>query len=207
MQFPKSLREVRTAVRSSGSGGAFAVISRVASRWQQTQGTKSFPQQGTSSAGNTPDPLNPGKSITPDRPIGWDAQTWAPTEAIFSTDKLVEEGAQGTVSQVKDWPPNPSEQSLSPSSGHREQVGTDGALHMGEGPGRIERLMPWRVFGVVTAATGHHGSEAGYDNDMASRDYLQHHPVARQALGVKGPQKLSDDNAPIPAIYAGNPRA
>lgn len=201
---PRSLSQLRIAIQRSGSGAAFSYI-RHPSRAMQQQGTRATIPMGTMSSGNTPNPLVPGQTVTPNMPMAWDDPI-DPETIQFSTEKLVVDGTQGTIIQTRDWPPNPSESSISPDAGHSEQLRTDAAMQMGEGPGRIWRGMPWRVFGVAEAATGHNGSEESLGG-MADTDYLAHIPIARRALGVKGPQKLSDDNLPIPAIYAGNPRA
>lgn len=204
-QLPRSLAQVRVSVQKSGTGAALRLMGRRASAWQQGQGTRAFPGQGTMSSGNTPDPLNPGRTVTPDRPLGWDNQIETPTEAVFSTLTPVIDGTEGTIIQTDDWPPNPSREVRSGAAGRSEQMRTDATVQMGEMPNRIERQMPMRIYGVVGITTGQRGSEAGYDS-TAGKDYLAHIPVPRRALGVKGPQKLSDDNAVIPAIYAGNPR-
>jgi hypothetical protein len=204
---PKSLREVVSQVQKSGTGAAISGYARRASKWQEVQGTRAGAWQGTASSGNTPDPLQPGRTVTPDRPMGWDDPIEFPGEAAFSTVAPAYDNTEGTISQVTDWPPNPSRESLSPSIGHNEQMRTDAGIQMGPGPGRILRYMPLRVFGVVSAGNGQRGTEASFGGNIADRDYLQHIPIARQALGTKGPQKLSDDNAVIPAVYAGNPRA
>jgi hypothetical protein len=206
-QLPGTVRAALAQVRKSGSGSAFTTGLMRPSREEMAQGTRAFATQGTASAGNTPNPLRPGQTVTPTRPPGWDDEILPPTLAYFSTDKVVVEGEPGTIIQNRDWPPNPSQESVSTHSGHREQVQPDGDLHMGEGPGRILRFVPVRIWGVDNAATGQRGTEASYDGNTASHDFLAHLPIARQALGVKGPQKLSDDNAVVPAIYAGNPRA
>jgi hypothetical protein len=203
---PRSLREVVTQVKKSGTGAAFVDFGRRASGQQQAQGTRSGAHMGIASSGSTPDPLRPGRTVTPGQPLGWDAPIETPPIIAFSTDDPAYDGAEGTIIQTRDWPPNPSHDSLSPSVGHKEQLRTDGSLQLGPGPGRILRSVPARIWGIANASTGQRGTEASYDGNSASHDYLPHIPVARQALGVKGPQKLSDDNAVIPAVYAGNPR-
>ena len=205
MKLPRSLREVTSAVRKSGTGAAIIDMGRKASDWQQLQGTRSFPGQGTMASGNTPDPLTPGRTLTPDRPVGWDDPNSTLPYGVFSTETPTV-NLQGAGATVRDWPPNVSRDSIAPSVGHSEQIRTDGDFQRGKGPGRIDRQMPERVFGVVGITTGQRGGEYGYDS-MADKDFLAHIPTPRQALGVKGPGKVSDDNAVIPAIYAGNPRA
>lgn len=206
-QLPGKVRVAISQVRKSGTGSALFERGQRPSPEEFAQGTRAFATQGTASSGNTPNPLRPGQSITPNRPPAWDDEITTPTMYDFSTDKLVVDGAKGTIIQTRDWPPNPSRDSLSPNAGHTEQVRTDHDLQTGPGPARIQRQIPARIWGVDNAATGQRGTEASYDGNTASHDYLPHIPIARQALGVKGPQKLSDDNAVVPAIYAGNPRS
>jgi hypothetical protein len=204
MKLPRSFREVRAAINRSGSGAAFIDMGRRASSFAQVQGTRASAWQGTASAGNTPNPLVPGQSVTPNRPPGWDDpdetapilqfSTFAPTAPV-----------DGAATTTRDWPPNASRDSIAPNSGHREQVDMSGQLQMGEGPGRILRSIPNRVFGVVGITTGQRGSEDGVYS-IADKDYLRHIPVARMAQGIVQ-IKVSDDNAVIPAVYAGNPRA
>jgi len=201
---PRSLREVRTAVQKSGTGAAFLDMGRRASAWQQAQGTRATTSQGTSSSGNTPNPLVPGQTITPDRPLGWDDPVETPPIAQFSTIDPAYDGTEGTTVQTRDWPPNVSRDSISTTPGHTEQMETN-PLNWGEGPGRILRSIPNRVFGVVGISTGQRGGEYGYDS-TAGRDYIRHIPVARMAQGIVQ-IPTNDDNAVIPAVYAGNPRA
>lgn len=201
---PRSLREVRTAVQKSGTGAAFLDMGRRASSWQQVQGTRAGPGQGTASAGNTPNPLVEGQTVTPDRPLGWDDPMQTPPILQFSTFAPTPE-VEGAATQTRDWPPNVSRDSISPNAGHREQVDMSGQLNMGEGPGRILRSIPNRVFGVVGITTGQRGSEDGVYS-IADKDYMRHIPVARMAQGIVQ-IPTNDDNAVIPAVYAGNPRA
>lgn len=198
---PRSVAQLRVAVQKSGTGAAIA-IGRRASAWQMAQGTRATASQGTASAGNTPDPLHPGRSITPNKPAGWDDATEMPDDAVFSTDDPAYVNTEHATIMTRDWPPNPSRNVESYNVGHKEQLRTDNELHLGEGPGRIARFMPLRVFGAVVVA-----ADRGMEGDtFPSQEYLPHIPVARQALGVKGPQKVADDNAVIPAVFAGNPR-
>lgn len=201
---PRSLREVRTAVQKSGTGAAFLDMGRRASSFAQVQGTRAGAWQGTASTGNTPNPLVEGQTITPNLPLGWDSEQETAPILQFSTDAPTME-VDGAAAQTRDWPPNVSRDSIAPNSGHREQGGTDGSLHMGEGPGRILRSIPNRVFGVVGITTGQRGSEDGVYS-IADKDYLRHIPVARMAQGIVQ-IPTNDDNAVIPAVYAGNPRA
>lgn len=200
---PKSLREVRTAAQKSGTGAAFLDMGRRASIWQQSQGTRAGVAQGTASAGNTPNPLVEGQTVTPDRPLGWDAVHEMAPIMQFSTVAPTEE-VEGAATTTRDWPPNVSRDSISATPGHTEQMQTN-PLNWGEGPGRILRSIPNRVFGVVGITTGQRGSEDGVYS-IADKDYMRHIPVARMAQGIVQ-IPTNDDNAVIPAVYAGNPRA
>lgn len=204
MKLPRSMREIRASVNRSGTGAAFLDMGRRASAFAQTQGTRAGAWQGTSSAGNTPNPLVPGQTVTPHRPLGWDDQPETAPILQFSTEAPTHE-VDGAAAQTRDWPPNVSRDSIAPNAGHKEQVRTDGELHMGEGPGRILRAIPNRVFGVVGITTGQRGSEDGVYS-IADKDYIRHLPVARMAQGIVQ-IPTNDDNAVIPAVYAGNPRA
>lgn len=177
----------------------------------ERQGTRASASQGTSSQANTPDPLDPSRPVSGKRHAftaderGWDDPVETPPIGIFSTDDPAYNSAPGNTVQVDRWPPNPSKEVIAPSIGHTEQIRTDRDLQLGPGPGRIDRWMPLRVFGVANGmTTGVRGGEGfPWNADMSHIDHL---PVARQALGTKGPQKLADDNVPVPAVYAGNPR-
>jgi len=201
---PRSLRAVRSSVRNSGTGAAVLNLGRRASAVADRQGTRAFPGQGTMASGNTPNPLHPGQTVTPHDPQGWDQVGLTPAMTNFSPD-VIEAGATGVQIQTRDWPPNPSAESLSAPAGRSEQIRTDASIQLGAAPGRILRLMPARIYGVVGPSNGQRGSEDGY-YAIADKDYLRHHDISHIAQGVRGPQKLSDDNAVIPAIYAGNPR-
>lgn len=197
---PRSLSQLRTAVQRSGSGAAI-ILGRRASAWQEAQGTRATPSQGTASSGNTPNPLHQGQSITPDRPAGWDAFSEMPDMATFSTDDPEFPNTQHATIMTRDWPPNPSLPTMAPPT-NRVPIMTEHELHAGTPPARIMRFNPQRVFGAVVQA-----ADRGMEGDtFPSWEYLQHIPVARRALGTKGPQKMADDNAVIPAIFAGNPR-
>lgn len=128
----------------------------------------------------------------------------------FSTDssRLINNPAERFTTIP--WPENPSitEEAVNGNRGYIQRE-MDQGLQQGEAPGRIIRYLPMRIFGAIAASTG--GPLIG-DQDggsLAWKDgwtYIPHFKTIRQALGTKGPQKLSDDNAPIPAIFAGNPR-
>ncbi len=202
---PRSLRAVRSSVRNSGTGAAVLNMGRRASRVASQQGTRAFPGQGTMASGNTPNPLNPGQTVTPHEPQEWDQVGLTPTMTNFSPD-IVEQGATGVQIQTRDWPPNPSDHIYSAAAGRSEQLRTDASVQLGGAPGRIPRDLPARIWGVVGPSTGLRGTEDGY-YAIADKDYLPHVPVPRQALGVKGSPVTTDDNAVIPTVYAGNPRA
>lgn len=183
-----------------------------ASPEQEVEGVRSTAAQGTSSQANTPDPLDPSRPLSgPRRPFtgltqGWDDTTEQPPEAYFDAEHVpAYDNAEGNTVQVDRWPPNPSREVINPSIGHTEQLRTDASLQVGPGPGRIERYMPMRIYGIANGmTTGVRGGEGFPWN--ADLDHIDHVDIARQALPTKGPQKLADDNVPIPAVYAGNPR-
>lgn len=112
--------------------------------------------------------------------------------------------------QTVPWNPNPSTTEENVNANRRYlQREMDQGLQQGPAPGRIIRYMPWRIYGVDGAATGvpvggeWDGGSLAFETGW---QYMPHYKVIRQALGTKGPQKLADDNAAIPAIFAGNPR-
>lgn len=204
-QLPGIMRTIVREVQHYNGGTPVVDERPHASAEMERQGTRSGAWQGTMSSGNTPDPLHPGQSVTPHRPIGWDDNLETPAQAVFSTDDPAYDGEPGTLIQVRDWPPNPSDAIGNTSGSRSEQDTSDRDLQTGKAPNRIVRYMPRRIFGIANGmTTGTQGGEGFPWN--ADKDFLPHVPIARQALGTKGPQKLSDDNAAIPAVYAGNPR-
>lgn len=106
---------------------------------------------------------------------------------------------QSTVTQVRGWPPNPALNIL-PTPGSREsQTRTDSELQTHPAPGRILRQLFSRAFG----ATGESGYAFPFDGAW---QFLPHVNVPR-SVQQSGPfVRVYDDNAPIPAVYAGNPR-
>ena len=104
------------------------------------------------------------------------------------------------------WPPNAANWKENPGGGRQEQSITSGGLQTGPPPGRILRQLYDRVHGNDGAMTGQPYGTGGSLPYQESWQYMAHLKVPRQALGTKGPQKLADDNAYIPAVFAGNPR-
>lgn len=201
----KHLREVVKQVQQSGSGAAIDYFRSLPGNDFKVQGTRADTWQGTSSRGSTANPLNPGQTLTPNKPYGWDDPV-IPEAMVFSTDDPAYDGVERTLITTRNWPANPSTHAMGVTPGHTEQMRTDMALDLGPAPGRIERYMPYRVLGIASVGTGMEGSPDGYLGNMSSHDFIPHLPTARQPHIAKGPQKLSDDNAVIPAVYAGNPR-
>lgn len=194
------LGEVVSAVQKSGSGEDINY-----NRHRQTSGLFSDTSVGTMSSSAESDPLNPGRSQTPGKPYGWDDPVIGEAFA-FSTAKPAYDQTEHANVQNKGWPSNRS-RAIANAGGERSEVlPTDRELQVGPMPGRIARYMPERVFGIVTPGTGTPGSEAAIGGADENRSFLAHVPVARQPHQTKGPQKLSDDNAIVPAVYAGNPR-
>lgn len=200
---PRSVRGILTRGESYHGGHPTVDERPKSSRRMEMQGTRAGAWQGTSSQGNTPDPLHPGRTIS--GPPGWDDETEMPSQAVFNADNTPAYSIERTLIQTKDWPPNRSHNIIAPAAGRKEAIATDAALQTGGNPGHIIRLLPERVFGYANGMlTGQSGSEGFPWN--ADKDYIPHIPIARQAQGTKGPQKLSDDNVTIPAVFAGNPR-
>lgn len=109
---------------------------------------------------------------------------------------------QSTVSQVRGWPANPATNILpNPQQGSREMVlDTRYELQSQPPPGRILRQLFARVFGNI----GESGHGFPFDGGFS---YVPHLTIPRTAQRNTGPhRRMMDDNAPIPAIYAGNPR-
>lgn len=204
MRLPRSFEEVKRTVTKYQAGVPTIFSDPQASAAKMAGGTRAGIAQGTSSRGNTPNPLVPGQSMTPGLPIGWDDPMETPPIAVFSTEQATIPNPDRTIVQTRDWPPNPSRQSISAPGERVEQTLPSGGLNSGPPPGRIMRFLPLRVFGVASQSTGQQGGEGfPWNGDMG---YVMHVPIPRKALGTKGPQKLSDDGAAVPAIYAGNPR-
>ena len=168
------------------------------------QGVRATSAQGTSSMANTPNPLVPGGTLM--KGIGSDDPMETPPIFAFSTVAPDYDQVEGTIVQEKGWPQNPSRTEIGNAPADRsEQQLYSGSLHLGPPPGRIIRYLPERnagfANGMLTGETGSPGFP--WNGDFG---HVNHLKIARQALGTKGPQKLSDDNAAIPAVYAGNPR-
>lgn len=107
---------------------------------------------------------------------------------------------QHTVTQERGWPPNPASNILAPSGRRESQLTTDHELQIGAAPGRVLRQMFARVFGYIGPDLV---ASFPYNAEFSTIPH-QYVPRAAQRTGpmVRG----YDDNAPIPAVYAGNPR-
>ncbi len=98
------------------------------------------------------------------------------------------------------WPRNPAQRIFSPSGSRSEQLQTGFEQQIQPAPGRILRQMFERNQGVIS------------DDLMASFPYdagwsfIPHQFIPRKPMGVGPMPRQSDDNAAIPAVYAGNPR-
>jgi hypothetical protein len=98
------------------------------------------------------------------------------------------------------WPRNIARESRSANAGRTEQLRTDYELQVQPAPTRILRQVFDRNRGTIGddfAAT------IPYD---AGWSLIPHQVIPRKPMGVGPMPRQSDDNAPIPAIYAGNPR-
>lgn len=98
------------------------------------------------------------------------------------------------------WPHNPAKNITSPSGSRTEQLRTDWEQQVQPAPGRILRQMFERNRGVI-------GDDmmAVFPYD-AAWSFIPHLPIPRKPMGVGPMPRMSDDNAAIPAVYAGNPR-
>lgn len=208
---PFSFEAIKAGVmKFNASVPRLRIVKAASPQEEQSGGIRAFPQQGTMSQANTPDPLDPSRSVNGSRHnnggAGWDDIIETPPYAIFdSQDTPAIDGTEGTIIQVRDWPPNPSRDVIEPPSGHTEQLRTDFDLQSGPPPGRIARLMPMRIYGVANGMISGQRGDEGYPWN-GDEGFMAHLPIARQAQITKGPQKLADDNVPIPSVYAGNPR-
>ncbi len=154
----------------------------------------------------TPQGTHAAQSMGHESPGNAGLNQW-PTETQFSTDSptLPVEGAAWTA-----WPlpPNPSIVINSPSPGRGYLFPTAPEQQAQPAPGRIVRMLPERVMGNMGPMFGHNeGSPDSFGGMETTWQYMPHMAIPRKAQGTKGPTKLSDDNAAIPALYAGNPKS
>jgi hypothetical protein len=87
--------------------------------------------------------------------------------------------------------------------GEQEQTGWE--LQVGPPPGRIPRPETINAGGIIG---GVNGNQVGinafpYNGDLA---YLAHQRIIRGYRNPSYPARVIDDNAHVPALYAGNPR-
>jgi len=206
MKLPRSLRDVTTVMsRFNGSTPSIDTAPLAASpERMRIPGVRATTAQGTSSSANTPDPLHPGRTVG-GAPLGWDDEHEVPTRAIFSEEHPNGPGAPGTVVSFP-WTANPSVIVAGSSADRSEQQLISGDLQLGPAPNKIPRYLPTRMAGSITGDFGSNAPGPGFpwNGDFQHIDHLW---TARAALGTKGPQKLSDDNAVIPAVFAGNPKS
>lgn len=104
-----------------------------------------------------------------------------------------------TVTQERGWPANPALNIL-PTPGAREsQTRTDSELQTQPAPGRVLRQLFARALGNIGESGHQFPVDAGYS-------FIPHQNVPRTPM-LTGPMlRQYDDNAPIPAVYAGNVR-
>jgi hypothetical protein len=90
-------------------------------------------------------------------------------------------------------------------SGRGEQLRTDAELQTGPAPGRIPRPETRNIGAMIGAGTGTPVGVSGfpYNGDMA---YIVHQKIIRGTKNPSLPARTIDDNAHVPALYAGNPR-
>lgn len=172
------------------------------------QGTRSSAAQGTSSSAMTPDPLQQGRTIGGGMRPGyaWDDPQETPPHMTFSDEAPNGPGATSTITTVQGWPANPAITVFgNPPADRAEQALVSGDLNTGPAPSRIPRYLPERIYGGNTASMGINAVGPAYpwNGDL---EFIEHQYIARAPLGTKGPQKLADDNAVVPGVYAGNPK-
>lgn len=107
---------------------------------------------------------------------------------------------EATLSQVRGWPPNPVIGIVSGPGTRESQARTDAELNTLPAPGRVLRQLFVRAF-------GHIGPEQASSFPYNAEWSLIPHQFVPRATYRVGPRaRAIDDNAPIPPIYAGNPR-
>lgn len=189
LQFPKSLAEFKTLIGyNRGNTPRDIDFNKQASPQEMMQGTRAASYMGHWSD-----------------PSGYDDEVWTPPITQFDYGDGPQIANTQTNKTTWPWPPNPALNEISPPGTRDEQIRTDFELQTGEAPGRILRQLYMRVQGNNGNVFGTNVGtvEMPY---MTSWQYMEHLKVPRKALGTKGPQKLADDNLPVPAIFAGNPR-
>lgn len=113
---------------------------------------------------------------------------------------------QTIVNQDGAWPENRALVSLpGPVSASRPAaMSTDAELHTQPPPGRILRQFFARVFGYTSVSADPVGSGGfPYNGEWA---YIPHQDIPRAPYGPSPMVRSWDNNAPISAVYAGNPR-
>lgn len=120
-----------------------------------------------------------------------------PTTQYGGTEQVP--NTQSTLTMPRGWPANPA-RNIASANGAREHIPTtDYLLQIGWAPNRIVRQLFDRVFGKT-------GEEVGSFPMLGDLLYIPHLNVPRTAQGTGPYRRVYDDAAPIPAVYAGNPR-
>lgn len=107
---------------------------------------------------------------------------------------------QSTISQVKGWPPNPAQAILAPAGSRDDQIKTDYELNIGPRPNKILRQLFARCHGYIN---GELMNSFPYNAEWS---LIPHQAIPREAQQSGPNARTYDDNAPILAVYAGNPR-
>lgn len=150
----------------------------------------------------TPAPVDYGPTHTFPGQGSMPAIPPTPTFTVFAPDGPQVPNTQGVAQHP--WPGNTGRPVGNPSGGRSSAIATDWQLQTGPAPTRIQRDLFDRMRDMV-------GPTGGNDVGMASFPYnaewswLPHVPIVRHVYAVKD-FKSFDDNAVIPAVYAGNPR-
>lgn len=119
---------------------------------------------------------------------------------VANTDTVVNQGGAWPENRAIPIVPDAQQASREFAFDTRSELQTQAA------PGRILRQLFARVFGYTGAGTGHAiGTNAfPWNGDWS---YIPHQRVPRQPYGPSPMARTWDNNAPISAVYAGNPRA
>lgn len=109
-------------------------------------------------------------------------------------------GLTAAVTQLRGWPANISRLIRGVSGSRTMAIRTDSELQTGPAPGRIPRTLFERNRGYIAE---NFVSGFPYNAEFST---IPHQNVPRRPMTTGPNRRMVDDNAPIPAIYSGNPR-
>lgn len=130
----------------------------------------------------------------------------APTDTQFGGTAQVP-NTETIVNQGPSWPNNPAIPSIPSIQQASRSAAFDTAMEMQAqpAPGRILRQLYQRVNGYISGSGGQPQGIGSYpwNGDWA---FIPHQLVPRKPYGPSPYVRGVDNNAPITAVYAGNPR-